>query len=141
MDKRHNGGMNTRRAGCGGSRTSGSEGGPEKPTRRKTGQALRPDPYTEFPTGEGKLYVAGIRDLCHQGLVGWSMGEHQDAVVAGQALAEFLARHFDGHCFQEAAHRLLEGQTDAARDAREGFFGVWDKLDRKKARRWLKAGR
>jgi hypothetical protein len=26
-------GMNTWRAGCGGSRTSGSEGGPEKPTR------------------------------------------------------------------------------------------------------------
>ncbi len=28
-------GMNTWRAGCGGSRTSGSEGGPEKPTRSK----------------------------------------------------------------------------------------------------------
>ena len=33
------------RAGCGGSRTSGSEGGPEKPTGRKAGRALRPDPY------------------------------------------------------------------------------------------------
>jgi hypothetical protein len=39
-------GMNTWRAGCGGSRTSGSEGGPEKPTRRKPSRALRPDPYT-----------------------------------------------------------------------------------------------
>ena len=39
-------GMTTWRAGCGGSRTSGSEGGPEKPTRRKTGRALRSDPYT-----------------------------------------------------------------------------------------------
>ena len=39
-------GMNTWRAGCGGSRTSGSEGGPEKPTGRKTGRALRSDPYT-----------------------------------------------------------------------------------------------
>ncbi len=39
-------GMNTWRAGCGESRTSGSEGGPEKPTRRKTGRALRSDPYT-----------------------------------------------------------------------------------------------
>ena len=29
---------------------------------------------TEFPTGEGKLHVAGVRDLCHRGLVGWSMG-------------------------------------------------------------------
>jgi hypothetical protein len=32
------------RAGCGGSRTSGSGDGPEKPTRRKTDRALRPDP-------------------------------------------------------------------------------------------------
>jgi IS30 family transposase len=37
--------MNTWRAGCGGSRTSGSEGGPEKPTHRKMGRALRSDPY------------------------------------------------------------------------------------------------
>jgi hypothetical protein len=40
-------GMNTWRAGCGESRTSGSEGGPEKPTSRKTGRALRSDPYDE----------------------------------------------------------------------------------------------
>ena len=39
-------GMNTWRAGCGGSRTSGSEGGPEKPTNRKADRALRSDPYT-----------------------------------------------------------------------------------------------
>jgi hypothetical protein len=37
--------MNTWRAGCGGSRTSGSEGGPEKPTSREAGRALRSDPY------------------------------------------------------------------------------------------------
>ena len=50
MDERNNrtrrtSGMNTWRAGCGGSRTSGSEGGPEKPTDRKIDRALRPDPY------------------------------------------------------------------------------------------------
>jgi len=33
---------------------------------------------TEFPTGEGKLHLAAIRDLCHRGIVGWSMDEHQD---------------------------------------------------------------
>ena len=37
--------MNTWRAGCGESRTSGSEGGPEKPTSRKADRALRSDPY------------------------------------------------------------------------------------------------
>ena len=39
-------GMNTWRAGCGGSRTSGLEGGPEKPMSRKADRALRSDPYT-----------------------------------------------------------------------------------------------
>jgi len=39
-------GLTTWRAGCGESRTSGSEGGPEKPTRRKPDRALRSDPYT-----------------------------------------------------------------------------------------------
>ena len=48
-------GMNPWRAGCGESRTSGSEGGPEKPTSPKTGRALRPDPYTQQRTGEGWL--------------------------------------------------------------------------------------
>jgi hypothetical protein len=42
--------MNTWRAGCGGSRTSGSEGGPEKPTSREAGRALRSDPYA--PVGD-----------------------------------------------------------------------------------------
>jgi transposase InsO family protein len=46
----------------------------------------------EFPTGEGKLYVAGIRDLCHRGLVGWAMGEHQDAELVVDALVMDLAR-------------------------------------------------
>ena len=39
--------------------------------------------------------------------------------------------------FQRAAHRLLDGQAEAARAARDEFFDVWDKLDRKKSRRWL----
>src|ERR1700678_3196082 len=43
-------GMNTWRAGCGGSRTSGSEGGPEKPTNGNVDRALRSDPYTELST-------------------------------------------------------------------------------------------
>jgi hypothetical protein len=34
------------RAGCSGTGTSGSEGRPQKPTRRNAGRALRSDPYT-----------------------------------------------------------------------------------------------
>ena len=97
MDERDNritrtSGLNTWRAGCGGSRTSGSEGGPEKPTHREMERALRPDPYTEFATDEGKLYLAGVRDLCHRGLVGWAMDEHQDAELVVDALVMALGR-------------------------------------------------
>jgi transposase InsO family protein len=47
---------------------------------------------TEFPTGEGKLCVAGVRDLCHRGLVGWAMDEHQDAELVVDALVMALRR-------------------------------------------------
>lgn len=33
---------------------------------------------TEFPTGEGKLYLAAVRDLFHRGIVGWETGARQD---------------------------------------------------------------
>ena len=47
---------------------------------------------TEFPTGEGKLHVAGVRDLCHRGLVGWSMSAHPDAELVVDALVMALGR-------------------------------------------------
>src|SRR5262249_14256305 len=68
------------------------------------------------------------------------LGEPQAAIVAGHELAGLLARHSDGPAFERAAHRLLEDQADAARGARAAFFDIWDKLDRKKSRRWLNAG-
>ena len=40
--------MNSWRAGCAETRTSGSEGGSQKPIGRKTDRALRPDPYTKL---------------------------------------------------------------------------------------------
>jgi CHAD domain-containing protein len=65
------------------------------------------------------------------------LGEHQDAIVAGQVIAGLLARDVGRPAFERAAHRLVEGQAEAATAAREAFFKVWDRLDRKKARRWL----
>lgn len=47
---------------------------------------------SEFPTGEGKLHVAGIRDLCHRGLVGWAMGAHADAELVVDAVVMALGR-------------------------------------------------
>lgn len=44
--------------------------------------ASRPDErwvadITEFMTGEGTLFLAGVKDLYGRGLVGWSMGTRQ----------------------------------------------------------------
>jgi len=73
---RRSSGVSTWRAGCGGSRTSGSEGGPRKPTSRKAGRAPRSDPYTEHPTREGKVYCAAVMDAHSRLIVGWSIAEH-----------------------------------------------------------------
>ena len=51
--------MNTWRAGCSGSCTSGSEGGPGKPTSRKADRAPRSDPYTEHPTRQAQGVLRG----------------------------------------------------------------------------------
>ena len=64
-------GMNTWRAGCSGSCTSGSEGGPQKPTRRKPDRALRPDPYTYVATWSGFVYTAFVIDVHSRKIVGW----------------------------------------------------------------------
>ena len=85
-------GMNTWRAGCSGSCTSGSEGGPQKPTRRKPDRALRPDPYTEHPTGEGKLYCCLIKDLFSNRIVGYSVNERMTKEIAVNALRSAIAR-------------------------------------------------
>src|SRR5207253_3109830 len=66
------------------------------------------------------------------------LGEHQDAVVAGREVARALADHADDVAFAAAARRLLDSQREAARGARSEFFDVWDKLDHKKSRRWMK---
>jgi CHAD domain-containing protein len=69
------------------------------------------------------------------------LGEHQDAILAGNEVAGLLEHQTDASspAFEQAAHHLLEGQAEAARSARELFFDVWDKLDRKRTRRWLNA--
>jgi transposase InsO family protein len=47
---------------------------------------------TEFPTGEGKLYLAAVRDLFHRGIVGWDTAGRQDTVLVVSALTMALAR-------------------------------------------------
>jgi CHAD domain-containing protein len=67
------------------------------------------------------------------------LGEFQDAIVAGQEIDRLVAEHPDDGPFNLAAGRLLERQAIAAEQARALFFKVWDKLDRRACRRWLKA--
>ncbi|HEX3447767.1 MAG TPA: hypothetical protein VHS97_05910, partial [Isosphaeraceae bacterium] len=69
------------------------------------------------------------------------LGEHQDAVVAAHEIEVALAEYADHPGFVPAARALLEREHDKAQAARAAFFKVWDKLDRKKSRRWLKIRR
>ena len=46
----------------------------------------------QFPTGEGPLHVAAIRDPCHRGIVGWAMDTPPGAELAVDALYMALAR-------------------------------------------------
>ena len=47
---------------------------------------------TEFACGDGKLYLAGIRDLFHRGIVGWDTSGRQDSTLVVSALTMALAR-------------------------------------------------
>ncbi len=78
--------MNSWRAGCGESRTSGSEGGPRKRTGRKASTAPRSDPYTEHSTREGKLYCSVVLDVFSRRVVGWSIDSAPTAALVTNAL-------------------------------------------------------
>jgi putative transposase len=78
--------MSTWRAGCSGSCTSGSEGGPQKPTRRKPSRALRSDPYTYVKTHSGWVYVAFIVDVFSRFVVGWQASRSLRSDLAIDAL-------------------------------------------------------
>jgi CHAD domain-containing protein len=66
------------------------------------------------------------------------LGEHQDATVACKEIARIAAEDPGDAAFPLAAGRLLERQAIAARAARTEFFKAWQRLDRKKNRRWTK---
>jgi putative transposase len=100
-------GMSAWRAGCAETCTSGSEGGSQKPTGRKTGRALRPDPYTQQRTGEGWLYLAVVLDAFSRRVVGWSMADHLrtelvldalDMAIAQRDPTAGLVHHSDHGC-------------------------------------------
>ncbi len=108
---------------------------------------------TEHPTGEGKLYLCAIKDLCSHRIVGYSIDSRMKARLAVSALDNAVARrggvagcilHSDrGSQFRSrkqqralARHRMVGsmGQVGSAGDnaAMESFFALLQKnvLDR-----------
>ena len=68
---------------------------------------------TEFACCDGKLFLAGIKDLHDQGLAGWSMGERQTTDLVVNALVMALARRAPGtdlvhHADRGAQYTSLE---------------------------------
>ena len=58
---------------------------------------------TEFRSRDGKLYLAGIKDLHDQGIAGWSMGERQTTdLVVGALVMALARRHPDGELVHHA---------------------------------------
>ena len=81
---------------------------------------------TEFRCRDGKLFLAGIKDLHDQGLAGWSMGERQTTDLVVNPLVMALARRApDGELIHHAdrgsqtglnrssQHRLVGGRIGA----------------------------
>ena len=85
--------MNTGRAGCGESRTSGSEGGPEKPTYRKAREGASVRPYTYIPMERGFQYLVVIMDWASRTALSWRLSNSLDTDFCTEALEEALAKY------------------------------------------------
>jgi len=85
-------GLSLWRAGCGESRTSGSEGGPGRPTGRNPGTAPRSDPYTKLKGPErGKYYeLFVIIDIFSRYVVAWCVAPAETGELAESFIAEAL---------------------------------------------------
>ena len=87
--------MRTRRAGCGESRTSGSEGGPEKPTGENVRTALRSDPYTRLlgPRTWTYYYLYVLLDLFSRYAVGWMVADKENSALARRLIEETCIKY------------------------------------------------
>jgi putative transposase len=49
---------------------------------------------TELPTGEGKLYLASVLDMCSRRVLGFALGEHHNAALAyGRQMIKWPERY------------------------------------------------
>ena len=83
-------GVNTWRAGCVETRTSGSEGGPRKRTGRNPGTAPRSDPYTKLlgPKKWTYYYLYMLLDIFSRYIVGWMVADRENSALAGRLIEE-----------------------------------------------------
>jgi transposase InsO family protein len=86
--------MNLWRAGCGESRTSGSEGGPGRRTCRKAGNAPWSDPYTKLlgPQKWTWFYLYVVIDIYSRYVPGWMLARAERAWLAERLLADTIAK-------------------------------------------------
>ncbi len=66
--------------------TSGSEGGPGKPTSCKAGRAPRSDPYTYCRTRAGWAYTAFVTDVYARKIVGWKVATEMTQKLVTDAI-------------------------------------------------------
>ena len=104
--------------------TSGSEGGQQKPTSRKTGRALLSDPYTEHPTAEGKVYCCAVLDTYSRRVVGWSIDSSPTGALVtnalGMAIDTRLGKHAEPGTIIHSDHGVQFGSwafTKRAKDS------------------------
>lgn len=90
---------------------------------------------TYIPTEEGWLYLAGVMDLCSRKIVGWSMTDHMQWQLVGNALEMALTRrhppagllHHSDRGVQYACDDYRKLLTDAGMDMSMSHQGdCWD---------------
>jgi putative transposase len=112
-------GVTSWRAGCGESRTSGSGGGPEKPTDRNVGRALRSDPYTYVPFKKGFWYLVAIMDWHSRKVLSWRLSNTMTSDFCVAALHEALALYGTPEIFNtdQGSQFTSEAFTSVVKDA------------------------
>ncbi|MBN1172139.1 MAG: CYTH and CHAD domain-containing protein [Micromonosporaceae bacterium] len=66
------------------------------------------------------------------------LGEHQDAVIAGDTWLAIAASDPDDHALAITAGRLYERERAAVRRSRQGFDPLWQAATRKRITAWLR---
>jgi transposase InsO family protein len=90
--------------------TSGSEGGPGKPTSRKADRAPRSDPYTYCRSFAGWVYPSFVTDVFSRRVVGWQLSTSLRADLALDALNMGLwTRQRAGHDTSALVHHSDRG--------------------------------